>query len=90
MTHWPILSPGRPGALFFAPVGAIHRHVAYAYLPTGFIEPCLPAKADTLPSGGLWIHEINLHCPKATDIGSGSIWLIMALYFVLTSVHISA
>jgi bifunctional non-homologous end joining protein LigD len=25
----------------------------------GFIEPCLPTKADTLPSGGLWIHEIK-------------------------------
>jgi hypothetical protein len=32
----------------------------------------------------------NLHWPKATDIGSGPIWLIMALYFVLTSVHIPA
>jgi ATP-dependent DNA ligase len=28
-------------------------------LPAGFIEPCLPTKADTLPSGGLWIHEIK-------------------------------
>jgi bifunctional non-homologous end joining protein LigD len=28
-------------------------------LPTGPIEPCLPTKADTLPSGGLWIHEIK-------------------------------
>jgi bifunctional non-homologous end joining protein LigD len=25
----------------------------------GFIAPCLPTKADTLPSGGLWIHEIK-------------------------------
>jgi hypothetical protein len=32
----------------------------------------------------------NFHWPKATDIGSGSIWLIMALYFVLTSVQIPA
>jgi bifunctional non-homologous end joining protein LigD len=23
-------------------------------LPAGFIEPCLPTKANTLPSGGLW------------------------------------
>jgi ATP-dependent DNA ligase len=29
-------------------------------LPSGFIPPCLPTKADTLPSGGLWIHE-NKH-----------------------------
>jgi bifunctional non-homologous end joining protein LigD len=28
-------------------------------LPTGFIEPCLPTKAETLPSGGLWVHEIK-------------------------------
>jgi hypothetical protein len=28
-------------------------------LPAGFIVPCLPTKTDTLPSGGLWIHEIK-------------------------------
>ena len=28
-------------------------------LPAGFIAPCLPTKADTLPSGGLWILEIK-------------------------------
>jgi ATP dependent DNA ligase domain len=28
-------------------------------LPTGFIAPCLPTKADTLPSGGQWLHEIK-------------------------------
>jgi bifunctional non-homologous end joining protein LigD len=28
-------------------------------LPAGFIAPCLPTKADTLPPGGLWIHEIK-------------------------------
>ena len=28
-------------------------------LPVGFIAPCLPIKANTLPSGGLWIHEIK-------------------------------
>jgi ATP-dependent DNA ligase len=27
--------------------------------PAGFIAPCLPTKTDTLPSGGLWIHEIK-------------------------------
>jgi bifunctional non-homologous end joining protein LigD len=27
--------------------------------PTGFIAPCLPTKAHTLPSGGLWLHEIK-------------------------------
>src|SRR5262245_27775630 len=28
-------------------------------LRTGFIAPCLPTKAHTLPSGGLWLHEIK-------------------------------
>jgi bifunctional non-homologous end joining protein LigD len=28
-------------------------------LPAGFIAPCLPTKADTPPSGGLWLHEIK-------------------------------
>ena len=28
-------------------------------LPTGFIAPCLPTKANTLPSGGLWLHAIK-------------------------------
>jgi bifunctional non-homologous end joining protein LigD len=28
-------------------------------LPAGFIEPCLPTKANTLPSGGLWLNEIK-------------------------------
>jgi bifunctional non-homologous end joining protein LigD len=28
-------------------------------LPTGFIAPCLPTKADTLPSGEMWLHEIK-------------------------------
>jgi bifunctional non-homologous end joining protein LigD len=27
--------------------------------PTGFIEPCLPSKADRPPSGPLWVHEIK-------------------------------
>jgi bifunctional non-homologous end joining protein LigD len=28
-------------------------------LPFGFIAPCLPTKAHTLPSGSLWLHEIK-------------------------------
>ena len=28
-------------------------------LPTGFIAPCLPTTVHTLPSGGLWLHEIK-------------------------------
>jgi len=27
--------------------------------PAGFIAPCLPTKAHTLPSGGQWLHEIK-------------------------------
>jgi hypothetical protein len=34
-------------------------HMLQRTLPAGFIVPCLPTKADTLPSGGLWIHEIK-------------------------------
>src|SRR5262252_6109851 len=28
-------------------------------LAAGFIAPCLPTNAHTLPSGGLWLHEIK-------------------------------
>jgi bifunctional non-homologous end joining protein LigD len=28
-------------------------------LPAGFLAPCLPTKADTPPSGSLWLHEIK-------------------------------
>jgi bifunctional non-homologous end joining protein LigD len=28
-------------------------------LPTGFIVPCLPTKAQEPPSGPLWLHEIK-------------------------------
>jgi bifunctional non-homologous end joining protein LigD len=28
-------------------------------LSAGFIAPCLPTNAHTLPSGGLWLHEIK-------------------------------
>jgi ATP-dependent DNA ligase len=28
-------------------------------LPAGFIAPCLPTKATTLPSGALWLHEVK-------------------------------
>jgi hypothetical protein len=37
-------------------------------LPAGFIAPRLPTKAITLPSGGMWLHEIKHdvphHCPQ--------------------------
>jgi|SRR6516164_6493363 hypothetical protein len=38
-------------------------------LPTGFIAPCLPTKADTLPSGGLWLHEIKHDRPQEWRAG---------------------
>ena len=28
-------------------------------LPAGFVAPCLPTNAHTLPSGALWLHEIK-------------------------------
>jgi len=28
-------------------------------LPAGFVPPCLPTKAQTPPSGKLWLHEIK-------------------------------
>src|SRR5213594_4464622 len=28
-------------------------------LPSGFIPPCLPTKAERPPSGDLWLHEIK-------------------------------
>jgi bifunctional non-homologous end joining protein LigD len=34
------------------------RHVAYKY-STGRLYRAVPTKADTLPSGGLWVHEIK-------------------------------
>jgi hypothetical protein len=36
-------------------------------LPAGFIAPCLPTKAETLPSGGLWLHEIKHERPLNRD-----------------------
>jgi bifunctional non-homologous end joining protein LigD len=43
-------------------------------LSAGFVEPCLPTKAHTLPSGGLWLHEIKhdgfrvIACKKGTQV----------------------
>ena len=28
-------------------------------LPAGFVSPCLPTKADKLPSGSEWLQEIK-------------------------------
>ena len=47
---------------FFLP--AIHRRVRRTVTrkkrpASGFIPPCLPTKAATPPSGGLWVHEIK-------------------------------
>ena len=35
------------------------RSPAPARRPEGFIEPCLPTVADTVPSGPQWVHEIK-------------------------------
>jgi bifunctional non-homologous end joining protein LigD len=35
------------------------RSPAPARRPLGFIEPCLPTLADTVPSGQQWVHEIK-------------------------------
>ena len=54
---WPPPRPFQP-----RPPLPIYAHIMLARprtLPTGFIAPCLPTKADTLPSGGLWQHEIK-------------------------------
>jgi ATP-dependent DNA ligase len=34
-------------------------HMLQRTLPAGFIAPCLPTKAATLPSGSDWLHEIK-------------------------------
>jgi hypothetical protein len=44
----------------FSAVTSIHPAMLYQRtLPAGFIAPCLPTKATTLPSDALWIHEIK-------------------------------
>jgi bifunctional non-homologous end joining protein LigD len=35
------------------------RLTSPAHRPPGFIEPCLPTPADTIPSGPQWVHEIK-------------------------------
>jgi ATP-dependent DNA ligase len=53
---------GPPRAFQSRPSLPIYAHVMLARprtLPTGFIAPCLPTKVHTLPSGGLWLHEIK-------------------------------
>jgi bifunctional non-homologous end joining protein LigD len=35
------------------------RFTAPTRSPEGFIEPCLPTVADTVPSGPQWVHEIK-------------------------------
>ena len=35
------------------------RPTSPARHPHGFVEPCLPTVADTVPSGPQWVHEIK-------------------------------
>jgi ATP-dependent DNA ligase len=56
------LSPGGSGAFLLTRLASAaleHAMLCMRTLPAGFIEPCLPTKADTLPSGALWVHEIK-------------------------------
>jgi hypothetical protein len=54
----PTLSGARRGS-HFTTAALFFGHVAMPTLPAGFIAPCLPTKAETLPSGALWLHEIK-------------------------------
>jgi ATP dependent DNA ligase domain len=47
--------PSRSPGPIYALIMLLHPRT----LPAGFIAPCLPIKAETLPSGGLWLHEIK-------------------------------
>ena len=54
--------PDPRGAFQPRPPLPIYAHIMLARLrtlPTGFVSPCLPTKTHTLPSGGLWLHEIK-------------------------------
>jgi bifunctional non-homologous end joining protein LigD len=42
-----------------ATIACSYRHYVAAYLPAGFIAPCLPTRAERPPSGELWLHEIK-------------------------------
>src|SRR5262245_23694447 len=51
----------RFGQRTLAPGGAatLFTRLMYMRLPTGFIPPCLPTKAQQPPSGAAWLHEIK-------------------------------
>jgi ATP-dependent DNA ligase len=51
-------SPRQEG-LSVSALAAYLAHMLQRTLPAGFIAPCLATKAHTLPSGGLWLHEIK-------------------------------
>jgi len=40
---------------------ALHQYPIGVVMPllSGFIAPCLPMKAQTPPSGSMWVHEIK-------------------------------
>jgi len=50
------------GALPFRLTG-VHQRVGE--LPSGFIGPCLPTLARSVPSGPRWVHEIKQAAPAA-------------------------
>jgi len=45
-------------------------------LPSGFIAPCLPTKAERPPSGEMWLHEIKHHATASPSMMQhrGAIW----------------
>jgi len=51
----------RFGQRMLAPGGAatLFTRLMYMRLPTGFIPPCIPTKAQQPPSGEAWLHEIK-------------------------------
>jgi bifunctional non-homologous end joining protein LigD len=52
LSGWHLLRPKLFTPMFW-------RSSSSARHPPGFIEPCLPTLADTVPSGPLWVHEIK-------------------------------
>jgi hypothetical protein len=51
----------------------IYAHIMLARprtLPTGFIAPCLPAKAHTLPSGGLCCMRLSTMATASWRVGT--------------------
>jgi hypothetical protein len=55
----PAMQQPRGLSMFTRPGYLAHMLWRPRNLPAGFIQPCLPTKAQQPPSGGLWLHEIK-------------------------------